>query len=162
MYYYGVTNKKQLIEMVDEVCAVYGNGKNNTADLLIKGIMAVETNMATYIDPTPEGAGNGVCQFDRAPFEDIQRRVVMYKSKWVFLAKKNFGIDLKNVTHHMLNYAPLPSIIYCRLFLKLIPEEIPSDVEGMAKYWKKYYNTVLGKGKVEDFIKKYNKYVGGK
>jgi hypothetical protein len=26
------------------------------------------------------------------------------------------------------------------------------DIHGMAAYWKKYYNTYLGKGKIENFV----------
>ena len=45
----------------------------------------------------------------------------------------------------------------------MMPEKLPNsyDIEGLAKYWKKYYNTEGGKGTVEKFIEKYEKYVGG-
>jgi len=33
------------------------------------------------------------------------------------------------------------------------------DIEGLAHYWKKYYNTVYGSGKVEEFVNNYKKYV---
>jgi len=41
------------------------------------------------------------------------------------------------------------------------PKAIPNhnDVQGLAEYWKKYYNSVLGAGTVEGAIEKYNKYV---
>ena len=31
-----------------------------------------------------------------------------------------------------------------------------TTIEGMADYWKQYYNTSLGKGKPSEFIEKYN------
>ena len=38
-----------------------------------------------------------------------------------------------------------------------VPKKLPveNDIEGMAKYWKDYYNTSLGKGTPEKFIKAY-------
>ena len=36
-------------------------------------------------------------------------------------------------------------------FSEALPE--PGDYEGMARYWKKYWNTELGKGTVEKFLK---------
>lgn len=42
--------------------------------------------------------------------------------------------------------------LFTRLFYRLIPEAILETIEGRAKYWKKYYNTVLGKGTVEHYL----------
>ena len=35
-----------------------------------------------------------------------------------------------------------------------------NDIAKMAAYWKRYYNTALGKGKESDFINNWNKYKG--
>ena len=41
------------------------------------------------------------------------------------------------------------------------PDPLPiNDIPGMARMWKDYYNTHLGKGTVEEFITNYNKYIG--
>lgn len=44
----------------------------------------------------------------------------------------------------------------CRIFYLRIREPLPAayDWRGMARYWKKYYNTRLGKGTVEGFLTK--------
>lgn len=44
--------------------------------------------------------------------------------------------------------------IMCRVHYLRIPEALPAydDIEAMAKYWKKYYNTVHGKGSEREFI----------
>jgi len=43
----------------------------------------------------------------------------------------------------------------------MIPEPLPAanDIEGLAKYWKKYYNSEQGKGTIEHFVDSYNKHV---
>ena len=50
---------------------------------------------------------------------------------------------------------------FCRLRYYVVPEELPpaDNVLALAEYWKKYYNTSSGKGKIEDFVKKYNQHI---
>lgn len=46
-----------------------------------------------------------------------------------------------------------------RLIYWRIKEPLPKadDIEGLARYWKTYYNTHLGKGKVEKFVEIYKR-----
>lgn len=53
-------------------------------------------------------------------------------------------------------------ILSCRLvywFKTASPVPSNKDIEGLAEYWKKYYNSHLGAGTIEGAIEKYNKYV---
>lgn len=53
-------------------------------------------------------------------------------------------------------------ILSCRLvywFKSASPIPSEHDIEGLAGYWKKYYNSYLGAGTVDGAIEKYNKYV---
>ena len=50
-------------------------------------------------------------------------------------------------------------IVHCRLKYWRVPKRMPNTGEGMAKYWKEYYNTHLGSGHVEDFMDLYSKYL---
>jgi hypothetical protein len=50
------------------------------------------------------------------------------------------------------------AICMCRVKYFQVKEGLPSDLEGWARYWKKYYNTPLGKGTEEDFIRDYKEY----
>ena len=43
-------------------------------------------------------------------------------------------------------------IAFCRIKYRRVPEAIPGDLEGMARYWKKYYNTEHGAGTVKHFL----------
>ena len=38
-----------------------------------------------------------------------------------------------------------------------VPESIPLDGRGIARYWKTYYNTALGAGTMAEFIANWNK-----
>lgn len=41
---------------------------------------------------------------------------------------------------------------FCRLHYLRVPEAVPLTLEGQAGYWKQYYNTVEGKGTVEEYV----------
>ena len=49
-----------------------------------------------------------------------------------------------------------------RIHYLRVPAPLPkhNDIVKMAAYWKRYYNTALGKGKEADFINNWNKYKG--
>lgn len=55
----------------------------------------------------------------------------------------------------LLEYNIAYACIMCRLKYRRVPKKLPKTVEGMANYWKKWYNTELGKGKPAEFIEKY-------
>lgn len=50
--------------------------------------------------------------------------------------------------------------IHCRLKYWRSPGKIPNTTEGMAKYWKKNYNSELGAGTVNHFIEAVTKHLG--
>jgi hypothetical protein len=63
--------------------------------------------------------------------------------------------DLDKVLISNLSY----NIAICRLVYMIAPGPIPSSVEDQAVYWKRFYNKT-GKGTVEKFIIKAEKYAG--
>ena len=155
---YGIVERQHIFDIVANICQVLGNGANESANKLILGTIAAETMLGEYKDPTPFRAGTGICQFDKIAFQDVKARTRKHNTKLIL---ENFNIDIHKVTYDMLEYNPLLSIIFCRLFYKLIPAEIPSDLYLMACYWKRYYNTEQGKGTVEHFIGNYHHFIGG-
>lgn len=153
---YGTVNPKQVHDFALAVCDVVGHGANNSALELLKGTAAQETLSGTLKDPTVYGAGVGLCQCDRIAFDDVKARTPQKLKDSIFDA---FGIRLDDVEHRELAFSPLLAMLWCRLHYRLIPEPIPSDVVGMANYWKKYYNTAAGRGTPEEFVKNFNLYV---
>ena len=146
--YYGLTNENQAREMVDAVVECLGGGGN--AKLLLLETMAQETKLGAYRDPSKDGAGRGITQFDKGIVVDTVNRA---RQSEIDAVAEAFGIDLYMVDWDDLDFAPLPCIILARLKYKRIPEEIPRTIEGRAAYWKKHYNTVAGKGTEEEYIK---------
>lgn len=146
---YGLVSPAQVKQFAQAVCDVLGRGEQNAAVYLLCETAAAETHYGTYRDSTPNGAGRGVCQCDEIPFKDVQQRT---RQADVDAVKAAFDFDLRKVEWNDLNLSPLLAMVFARLHYKLKPEAIPLTLVGRAGYWKKYYNTVLGKGTPEEFI----------
>lgn len=146
--YYGLTRESQLHEMIADVCDLFPGDCWITTVHLITETCQQETRLGHYKDPTPDGAGRGVSQFDKIAVIDTVNRTNHHHQKII----DKFGIDLNQISHDDLDFAPLPCIILTRLKYMLIPEAIPKTVEGRADYWKTYYNTSLGKGCSSEYI----------
>lgn len=134
--YYGVMQSEDIYNMVSYVCGLLD--KDTRAEKLILGTIAQETLFGTYQDPT-KNAGMGLCQIDKITFEDIKKRTRNSRKE---LMLKVWDIDIELVEWVDLRYNPLLSVIFCRLFYKLIPEKIEDNLESWATYWKKHYNKI--------------------
>ncbi len=145
---YGLTHFSHLQDFINVICGIVGKNGGN-ANALVLETIATETSLGTLEDKTV-GAGMGLSQFDKIPFYDIRDRT---SPNLILKIKSELGIDIRVVEWEHLRYNPLLSVLFCRLFYKLIKEEIPSKLELRAMYWKKYYNTKFGKGTVEHYIK---------
>lgn len=144
---YGLTSAEALDNDIIKVVNVLGGGRN--AALLLAETAAAESNYGRAVDTTLN-SGFGVFQFDTAGYEDVKQRTSNTRKDAVFNA---FGVDVNRVDAWTLQYSPLTGAIFCRLFYLLRPGAIPSTLEGRAAYWKKYYNTKLGKGTEAHYIK---------
>ena len=148
---------KAVVDKVSYVGNILGDTENEIT--FMKGVVNQESNFGnnpnTY-NMTSDGAGRfGVAQVDRVAFNEVQKKL-RDKNSRIFKFLKPFK-DKLNVDLSQISYADLRndvvSIAIGRLYLKQLTEEkIPSTLEEQAAYWKKYYNTSSGKGKIEDFI----------
>ncbi|WP_331773821.1 hypothetical protein [Sulfurospirillum sp. 1612] len=145
-FMYGLISKKHLDEIIINVVNTLGGGQN-AINLLSETAMA-ETN---YGD-TPDlhlSSGYGIFQFDRPGFADVQARTPQSTK---VLIQKVYNIDIDNVSILALQWSPLLSTIFARLFYLLRPGAIPSTLECRAAYWKQYYNTYSGAGTIAHYI----------
>jgi hypothetical protein len=51
--------------------------------------------------------------------------------------------------------------VMCRVRYMRVRESMPSDANGLARYWKQYYNTPLGAGTLDEFRKNWNRLLSG-
>lgn len=152
---YGFINDTSIVTMCNTICGSLGFGANNTAHLLIYETAVAETGCGKITDKTL-GAGMGITQFDKLPFEDIKKRSMHLKDKIL----KELGVDISLVDWEHLRYNPYLSLLFTRLFYRLISKPIPLTIKERAEYWKEFYNTKLGKGTPEHYLEM-NKDYGG-
>ncbi len=156
---------------------------------IMLGIGAQESNMGTYIEQIGKGIhGRGWLQVEAATHDDVWRYLLrnydpnhtkFMRDNWIqYLnprvlttvapntpciegAAKAFCTHTLGIKHDRLIYDLRYCCAIARLKLYMIPAPLPAenDIEGMADYWKKYYNSSKGKGSVKDFIANYDEYV---
>jgi len=59
----------------------------------------------------------------------------------------------------ILKYDLRYATIFARLHYRRKREPLPVGIESMSSYWKRHYNTKLGKGTEAEFIDNYHKYI---
>ena len=109
--------------------------------------------MGEYIKQLGTGPALGICQMEPTTHDDIWNNWLLYRSE---LADKVIHLCRKPVAEEMvwnLKYA----VAMCRLHYYRKPGAIPTNLHGIAAYWKEHYNTPLGKGTEAEFIYNFGK-----
>lgn len=148
-------NSKQLfdtildtLEFCDMTCS------SNVVNMILETAY-VESNCGEYIKQL-KGPACGIFQIEPVTAKDIIDNFIYYRPKlrenYAKLVNGFLSLEQNLCTNLMFQ------IFMCRVFYLRFSEIIPDTVEGRAKYWKKYYNTNLGKGTVEKYIKAVEKF----
>ena len=139
---------------------------SDSAVELLLGTCATESSYGKYTVQFNDGPARGILQIEPKTCKDLFVNYLHYRQDILnevlthVMCKLTFDWnDLKCLSHELQINREF-SIIVARLQYYRAPSKLPEhyDVEGLAKYWKKYYNTELGKGKVEHFINAYNNF----
>lgn len=131
-----------------------------SASRLVLGTALVESR-ATYLRQHPRGPALGIYQMEPATLRwlwwdwlpinrpGLRERINELVGAW--------GIDRAPEYQLPINLAYATAM--CRVRYLAVPAALPgaSDIDGHARYWKKYYNTAAGKGRVEDYVAAYKK-----
>ena len=119
------------------------------AEELLLLTAAVESDFGTYLRQRGGGPAVGGFQHEPATFWDLRSR---YGVRFPILYNYQF-YDLEG----NLELA----ILMARVKYMDDPDPLPpaTDIIALAEYWKRVYNTPLGKGTVEKAVAKYNQYV---
>jgi len=117
---------------------------------------AVESNLGEFIEQKGGGPARGIFQMEKNTEDDIWKSYLKYK-EYLALVVTDYMCNFDDEMRWNLAY----QILMCRVHYLRVKEAIPKadDIDGLANYWKKYYNSYLGKGDVSKAIYKYNKYV---
>jgi hypothetical protein len=120
---------------------------------------AVESKLGTYLEQV-RGPAIGIFQMEPRTHNDIWDNYLRYKAPLVAALQKEVV--------YLPRYAPDPmvmrknlayAILMARIYYQRVPAPLPpaDNPQALAEYWKKYYNTHLGKGTVAKALEAYNK-----
>ena len=100
-----------------------------------------------------DGPAIGFFQSEPNTIKDIWVNYALYRPN-VRDCLLTLGYDEPDIEYRVMSNIAL-QVAFCRLQYRRDRYAIPStdDIEGQAKYWKRVYNTKLGKGTIEHFIK---------
>ena len=120
--------------------------KQSAIDLLL-GTAAQESAFGTYLKQV-NGPALGAFQMEPATFYAVK--------EW---SVRRFPLVLEGRYATELEYDLSIAILSARLNYLSKPDSIPESLQGQAAYWKKYWNTYLGKGTIEQYVKNWQRYV---
>ncbi len=149
-------DKRQLRDLIKRVLVAL-DLHSESAENLLMGTAAQESGLAEYIRQLGNGLALGIFQMEPATFKDIVQNYLKYNPD---LAKKIMAVSgVNSLRPEYLEYNLALAICMCRVHYLRIPEKMPDNLTGWAKYWKGYYNTRLGKGTEEEFIRNFKRLV---
>jgi hypothetical protein len=149
-------NTKQLIELIIQPTLKDLGLYSLAAEQLLVGTCAQESLMGTYVAQV-KGPALGIFQMEPATHEDLWNNYIgslppLLKSS---ITQTSYRTSSATLVHDLAYACAMARIHYLRVKAPLPPA---NDIPALASYWKKYYNTPLGKGKESEFIANWNKY----
>ena len=125
---------------------------------LLLGTAAQESLFGTYLKQI-KGPALGVFQMEPMTEIDIWDHYLAYRPHLKNMVVKTTGV--KHPDDYHLRGNLLYQIAMARVHYFRVPEPLPDadDVQALAEYWKRFYNTHLGLGNAREFVKNYRWYV---
>jgi hypothetical protein len=148
-------NVGQFRDLNERVLSHIGLYSVEAVELLL-GTCAVESRFGHYFKQK-KGPALGFFQIEPATLIDIWEHYLYYKDELSYRIKQVCGVGESDMFSCETNIAY--QICMARVYYLRQKGVIPVELKGQAEYWKKYYNTYLGKGTVEKYIDNYNRYV---
>ncbi len=122
---------------------------------------AIQESKLTYLKQI-DGPAMGIYQMEENTHIDLWENYINNKYKINNVLEDMFGETISWTYDNFMLYGDLNyATALARTHYWRRPEPLPDkdDVEGLAKYWKKFWNTEKGKGTIAQFILHYNEYV---
>jgi len=119
---------------------------------------ALQESKLTYMKQLDNGPAIGVFQMEPATYKDHYTNYLVYnhglRTKLDGLRTGLYDDDAQELAGN-LYYATAMTAVHYKRRLKDAPLPAPADIAGLAKVYKKFYNTPLGKATEEQFVKNY-------
>jgi len=139
----------ELAQIIEEALTPLGLSSERALSLLL-GTCAVESGFGRYRRQLNNGPARGIYQMEPATFRWLRTK---YGRRYPAVSEYSFA-DQEHDDHQ--------ASVMARLRYLAVPDPLPAshDVIGQAHYWRRHYNTYLGAGTVEKYMKAYRLHVG--
>lgn len=156
---------KHLLEYVIRPTLKHIGLYSEDAEILLIDTLAQESMLGHYLKQL-KGPALGPYQIEPPTHKDVYDNFLIFNKNYLLRQRV---ASLSRFEHSENRECELiTNLEYSTAIARLIyyraPEKLPSkdDVEGRARYWKKYYNTPKGKGTEEEFISSHERLVRGR
>ena len=150
-------DKKTLKSLIISVLKELNLHSDNAVNLLM-GTAAQESHLGKYRRQLGGGPALGIFQMEPATFDDIVKNYLRYKPELTTRIERVARVSRFKAAD--LENNDLLATCMARVHYLRVREAIPSDLEGWARFWMRYYNTRLGKGTEQEYIANYKRFVG--
>ena len=123
---------------------------------LVFGTGAHESMGWRYRRQLGGGPARGLFQCEKATFDDLIENYLAYRPELLAKIIQISRVDRLNFNDLETN--DTLAVCICRVHYRRFKWAIPKTLEGQAKKYKIYYNSVSGKATVEDYIRNYKLY----
>jgi len=151
-------NREQFTTLIKVVLRKMDDHSPSAVNLLL-GTAAQESHFGTYIAQI-KGPAMGVFQMEPDTEKDIWQNYLAYRESEIEKLHLIAGVTGPGGFHLWGNL--IYQIMMARYHYRRQPGALPDadDIQGLAQYWKEYYNTFMGRGTVEEFIRNYKHFIG--
>ena len=139
---------KTVRKVAEQVCKDFEMYSPEAVDLIVATGHA-ETGYR-HLEQIGGGPGLGFFQIEKATIDDILDNYAVYRPV-IMNTLIDFGL-IQGDEHFSVMTNIALQVAFCRLHYRRVPEPLPKNLKGMAKYWKKFYNTAGGKGTEKHFL----------
>lgn len=121
---------------------------------LLVMIAAHESGGFRYVQQMNDGPAKGLLQMEPVGLDEVRRYMMLRPEKFEEVPNP-YGVRLEQLV-----FNTELALCYARAFFMAKPEALPDvdDIEGLARYAKKYWNTSAGKATWEDYANAYLEY----
>lgn len=142
-----------LLEMAEATPCKYTDAAEN----LLMGTWAHESAGGSYIKQVG-GPACGIFQIEPVTAQSVIDNYIAFRP--AFKAMLDYYMNAQPLAEQITTNLAL-QVFIARLVYYPKPEALPSatDLRALAGYWKRHYNSKLGKGTVQKFMDDYTRYV---
>lgn len=151
---------RDVIDPALDLLAIDDSESFASARLMLLGT-AVQESLLKHVEQLPDKRGKrgpalGYFQMEPITHNDIWENYLKYKPMFAAQIVHIAGFASGVPKPALLKFHPIYAATMARVHYRRKPGNIPSagNINGMAAYWKKHYNTPSGKGKESEFIQR--------